>query len=108
MASLFQMGVLLLAVVMFIYTAISYLINALWVSLIGLLLNLFVKTKATYGAIYKMSVYALTLPMLLDTLFSYLRMDLHSLFFYIMAAIYVGLALLEMDKNLKATEETDA
>ncbi|WP_240689485.1 DUF1189 domain-containing protein [Ammoniphilus sp. YIM 78166] len=98
----------IVAVAMFIYTAISYLINALWVSLIGLLLNLFMKTKATFGALYKISVYALTLPMLLDTLFSYLRMDLYHLIFYITAAIYVGLALLEMDKELKGSEEADA
>lgn len=82
-----------IALITFLYSFIAYLINALWVTLIGFLLNLFIKTKITFVEMYKMSVYALTLPLILDTLSPYVGIVLPGLIFYVVAGLYLALAL---------------
>jgi len=89
----------LAGVVSYIYTIISYLVNALWMSLVGLILGLILKVKATFSTLYKIGVYALTLPMIVDMFLPYLGIGLYGLIFYITAAVYVGLALFEMSKT---------
>lgn len=87
----------------YIYTILSYLVNALWMSLLGLILGLILKVKTSFSSLYKIGVYALTLPMILNMVLSYMTISLYSLLFYLIAAVYVGLALFEMSK----TEEVE-
>ncbi len=82
-----------IALITFLYSFLAYLINALWVTLIGFLLNLFIKTKITFAEMYKMGVYTLTLPLILDTLLPYVGIVLPGLIFYVVAGLYLALAL---------------
>lgn len=89
----------LLAVVTFIIAFPSYLVNAFWISLIGLLLRSILNVNTSFSMLYKMSAYALTLSMVLNML-------LPRLIFYIIGVVYIGLALYAMSRITENTDST--
>jgi hypothetical protein len=76
-------------------------INALIVSLIGMIINSVRKTKLSYQSIFKISAFSLTLPLLICTL---LGMLLHApymwLLYYVIAAVYVYGAINSIKKEI--------
>ncbi|RKD25990.1 hypothetical protein BEP19_03430 [Ammoniphilus oxalaticus] len=98
---------LLLGVIIFLFTFFAYLVNAFWISLVGLLFRLILKVNITFSTIYKFSIYALTLPILLDRLLPYIGINLSGLVFYITAAVYIALALFEIDRMAKTADSGD-
>lgn len=77
-------------------------ISALFVSLIGLVINSVRNTRLSYRSIFKISVYSLTLPLLLCTLLDLLPISIPFiwLLFYIIAAVYVYGAINTIKREL--------
>ncbi len=84
-----------LIIFIFIFGGIFFIcgkfISALFISLIGLIINSARKTNLSYRSIFKISVYSLTLPLFLCTLLSLLPVRIPYLWipFYVIAAVYV-------------------
>ena len=84
-----------LGIFLFIFGGIFFIcgkfISALFVSLLGLVINSIRNTKLSYRSIFKISVYSLTLPLLLCTLLDLLPVSIPFLWlvFYVIAAVYV-------------------
>jgi len=95
-----------LGIVIFIFAGIFYVcgkfISALIVSLIGLIINSAKSTHLSYRSIFKISVYSLTLPLLLYTLLKLLPVAIPylSFLFYIIASVYVWGAINTIKKEL--------
>ncbi len=79
----------------YIYFYLGRLFAALILALIGLILNTSFKTDSDFTDIYKLSIYALTVPVALSTLQRATGVDVPlSLFIYIaVGSIYLGFAL---------------
>ncbi len=77
-------------------------ISAFIVSLIGLIFNSAFRTGLSYRSIFKISVYSLTLPLIICTILSLLpvHVPLISLIFYIIASVYVYGAISTIKKEL--------
>ena len=77
-------------------------ISALIISLVGLIINSARNTGLSYRSIFKISVYSLTLPLLLCTLLDFLpvRIPLLALLFYVIAAVYVYGAINTIKKEI--------
>jgi hypothetical protein len=76
------------------------LLSGLWVALIGLIVFSVMKLKEPFGRIYKMAIYALTLPILLKTFLEVAGWKPPGFFllYYAIATVYIYLAV-------KATRE---
>ncbi len=82
---------------LFLFFLVAPLVSALMVSAIGQFFN---KPKLPFAALYKMSLYALTLPMTLFALSSFLPFDIPYFFW-----IYHGIALVYLKRALDTTGE---
>ncbi len=78
-------------------------ISALIVSLIGLIINAARGTGLPFGDIFKISVYSLTLPLLLGTLINLagVAVPFLSLIFYLIAVVYVWGALNAIKRDME-------
>ncbi len=101
-----------MGVLFFIFGIIFFVcakfINALFISLIGMIFNSARKTNLSYKNIFKISVFSLTLPLLVCTL---LGMLLHApymwLLYYIVAAVYVFGAINSIKKEIDSYHGDD-
>ena len=84
-------------------TLFLFVISSLIVFLIGMLINLCFKTKITYSEIYKMSVYSLVLPSLLETMLFIIKIKVPCFYvmYIILALIYLTFAIKEIKNNYK-------
>lgn len=95
-----------LGIIIFILGGIFYIfgkfISALFVSLIGLVINSARNTKLSYRSIFKISVYSMTLPLLLGTFLSLLPVGIPFLWllFYVIASVYVYGAINTIKKEI--------
>lgn len=70
------------------------LLSGLWVALIGLIIFSTTRLKEPFGRLYKMSIYALTLPILVKTILEAVgwKPSWFFLVYYVIAAVYIYLA----------------
>lgn len=72
------------------------LISSLFLALFALIINGIFKTKLKYGQLYSLSIYALTTPLIINTLFKILNLEHFSfywLIYHIIAYAYIGFVL---------------
>lgn len=72
------------------------LLSSLFLALFALIINGIFKTKLKYGQLYSLSIYALTTPLIIDTIFKILNLEhfsFYSLVYHIIAYIYIGFVL---------------
>lgn len=77
-------------------------ISALIISLIGRIINSFMKTNLSFRSLFKISIYSMTLPLLLCTipgLFS-IRIPFLWLIFYVVASVFVYGAIKSIRKEI--------
>lgn len=75
---------------------IGGLLSSLFLALFALIINGIFKTKLTYGQLYRLSIYALTTPIIISTLFKIFNLEHFSFYwlvYHIIAYIYIGFAL---------------
>jgi len=94
-----------IAIIIFIFAVIFFIclkfIDALIVSLIGLIINAVRKTNLSYKSIFKISVFSLTLPILICTLLDILLQAPYMWLLYIViAAVYVYGAINSIKKEI--------
>lgn len=96
---------------MFIWSFLGYflggLISALFLALFALIANAFFKTELKYGQLYKISIYALTTPMLINVILQILGIEHFSYYwlaYHIVAFAYVCFALNRLKKAKESTE----
>lgn len=97
---------------MFIFTFIfmsaffvgAKFISALFVSIIGMIANSSLKTNLTYKNIYKLSIFSMTLPLIICTIIDALMLGIPfvSVLFYIGSGIYIFGAVKSIRKELDA------
>jgi cellulose synthase/poly-beta-1,6-N-acetylglucosamine synthase-like glycosyltransferase len=76
-------------------------IAAFIVSLIGLIINAFIKAKVTLGEMYKLSIYALTFSIILKVFFAVIAIEVP--YFWV---LYYGVPLIFLGVGLKSISET--
>lgn len=84
-------------------------ISALIISLIGLIINSAMKTNLSYRSLFKISIYSMTLPLLLCTvpgLFS-IRIPFLWLVFYVIASVFVYGAIKSIRKEIDNAYNND-
>lgn len=102
-----------LGIFIFVFAGIFFVcgkfISALIVSLIGLIINSARHTRLSYRSIFKISIYSLTLPLLLCTLLGLLpvRVPFLDLLFYVIASVYVFGAINAIKKELDNISGSD-
>jgi len=76
-----------------------YFFMALFVALAGMIICTFMKQNLTFGQIYKLALYAKTLPILITGLFKLVSIDFlgFSFVMFVIACVYVGCAIHQMD-----------
>jgi hypothetical protein len=84
----------------FIFHFIGKLISALWVAIAGVIISSSVKYKLPFGTHYKLSIYALTLPIILKAMFRILGVAVP--FF---GWIYYGIAIFYLWKAINMLKE---
>jgi hypothetical protein len=83
------------------------LLSSLFLALFALIINEIFKTKLKYGQLYSLSIYALTTPLIINTLFKILSLEHFSfywLIYHIIAYVYIGFVL----NNLKNSQNNIA
>ncbi|MDO9536328.1 MAG: DUF1189 domain-containing protein [Bacillota bacterium] len=80
----------------FIFFVLGKLISAFMVSLVGLIIERITNFRIGLGNLFKLSIYALTFPILLKTLFGLLGLN-----FPYFWALYYGLALFYLSKAVQ-------
>lgn len=90
---------------LFIFFICGKFISALIVSIIGLIINSAKNTRLSYRSIFKISVYSMTLPLLLCTVLDLLPVNITylPLLVYIIASVYVYGAINTIKKELDNT-----
>ncbi|WP_297427276.1 DUF1189 domain-containing protein [Clostridium sp.] len=72
------------------------LLSSLFLALFALIINGIFETKLKYGQLYSLSIYALTTPLIISTLFEILNLKHFSFYwlvYHIIAYVYIGFAL---------------
>jgi hypothetical protein len=82
----------------FVFFFIGKMASALFVALIGLIASAVYKAKMSFGQLYSTSIYALTVPILLDLVFKGFHTSLPFYVYYIIAIVYVVVAVEKMKK----------
>lgn len=79
------------------------LISALILTLIGLIINISMKAGKDFGALYKLSIYSLTLPIIIKVLLNVINYQIPYFFiiYYGIALFYIWKALSIIKKNEK-------
>lgn len=72
------------------------ILSSLFLAIFALLINGVFKINLKYGQLYNLSIYALTTPLIIDTLFKILNLKHFSFYwlvYHVIAYIYIGFAL---------------
>lgn len=80
-------------------------IAAFIVAIMGLLINIILKSELSFKELYKLSIYALTLSLILKVLYQLLPFStgFFSIIYYVVGGVYLALAL----KHIKSINKTD-
>ena len=94
--------------VLLIYTIGGFIGNLLWaliIALVGTVVSYIVKVKIKFKGLYRISLYSITLPVIIDTIFvsANVRVPMFSLIFLAVSMVYIYLALKLIKKEV--TEE---
>jgi hypothetical protein len=94
--------------VLLIYTIGGFIGNLLWaliITLVGTVVSYIVKVKIKFKGLYRISLYSITLPVIIDTIFvsANVRIPMFSLIFLAISMVYIYLALKLIKKEV--TEE---
>lgn len=81
-----------------IFFFIGKMASALFIALIGLIASAVFKAKMPFGQLYTTSIYALTMPILADLIFKLFNMNLPVLVYYVIAVLYMVLAVEKMKR----------
>jgi maltodextrin utilization protein YvdJ len=91
---------LIAGIVVWIVFFIGKLISAFILSIISLIISKIRNVDLSFGHLYSLSVYSLTLPILLDIVFNLFHFDLPNLIYYAIAIIYAWLVIDRTKKQL--------
>lgn len=90
----------------FLWNILGYflggLLSSLFLALFALIINGIFETKLKYGQLYSLSIYALTTPLIITTLFKILNLGHFSfywLIYHIIAYVYIGFALSKLKNS---------
>ncbi|MFL0245601.1 DUF1189 domain-containing protein [Candidatus Clostridium stratigraminis] len=78
------------------------LLSSLFLALFALIINGIFKVKLKYGQLYSLSIYALTTPLIINTIFKIFSIEHFSFYwlaYHIIAYIYIGFALNKLKDN---------
>ncbi|GEM_PF-315945 len=99
----------------FIVNIVGYflggLLSSLFLALFALIINGIFKTRLKYGQLYSLSIYALTTPLIINTLLKILSIEHFSFYwlvYHTIAYVYIGLALNKLkisQSNLEGIRE---
>jgi hypothetical protein len=86
--------------------ACAKFITALIVSLFGLIINSARNTRLTYRSIFKISVYSMTLPLILGTILDFVipAFPFKWLLFYVIAFVYVFGAINSIKREIDSAD----
>ena len=87
-----------IAIVVFL---IGKLISSLIMTLLGLIIMSVQKVKLSFGQLYSLGIYTLTLPIIVDLFLSFFHIDLPFYVYYGIALVYVWFAI----KSFKGTDD---
>ncbi|MCF0126771.1 MAG: DUF1189 domain-containing protein [Clostridia bacterium] len=105
-ASVYLAIFLIFFIYLYIMVIILTLINALYISIIGVLATLIIKMKMRYVAVFNMSIYSLTLSIILSMIYSLINMftNFEIKYFEVMysavATIYMVASILLLKENI--------
>ncbi len=93
----------------YVFSIIGYLLSALVVALIGMIICSFMRHKLTFGQIYRFSLYAKTLPLLIKGVLKLVSFNFFGywLIAITIACVYVGFAMHQMDRLAKENQRVD-
>jgi len=77
---------------------------ALFAALLALIINLFIKARVRFGEVYKLTLYALTVPIIINTIYDVTPL---SLGFLLKKFIYLAIALTYLGFAFKAIKESE-
>ncbi|WP_335872418.1 DUF1189 domain-containing protein [Bacillus sp. 2205SS5-2] len=89
----------LIGLAIIIWFFVSKLIMGFLVGLLGLILAAIFKRKIAYGYLYAIGLYAITTPTLLDLIADTVGGNLPWYVFYLLTAVYLGLAIKEWNNT---------
>jgi hypothetical protein len=97
---------IIVGIFVFIFFFVGKMISALIVSVIGLLLSSIQKAGTSFGELYIIAIYALTLPSIFNVLSAFIGFNFPWYLYYGVTLVYVWLAIKNLKHNL-STEETE-
>lgn len=85
----------------YLFSVGGYFLGALFVALVGLIIDANMKNKLTFGQIYVGALYAKTLPVLIKGILKLGAMGtfVYSIFGFAIACVYLGMAMRHMNKT---------
>lgn len=92
----------IVGVLTFIVFFVGKAISGLFLSLVGLIIAAIKKTKLSFGALYSIGIYSLTLTAIFDVLFPQIfKANFPWFFYYLIAIVYVWLAISMQSKQIE-------
>lgn len=98
-------GLIILLVFYLIIFYIGKMIGSLLLTIIGLVLAAIQKSEVPFAKLYAMSIYALTLPILLAITLSFFDFNLKWYFYYGIASVYLWFAIKSWKEKKEEPEE---
>lgn len=92
-------------ILMWLAFFIGKFFSALLLSIISLIISKIRKTKLSFGQLYSLGIYSLTLPVLIDILLNLFYLDLPNLIYYMIAIIYSWLVINRVKRQAKEISE---
>ncbi|KXG09280.1 hypothetical protein AT864_02510 [Anoxybacillus sp. P3H1B] len=89
----------IVAVIAWIGFFIGKIFSALFLAIINLVISKLQKANLPFGRLYSLSIYSLSLPIILDLIFKLFHFRLPGLIYYIVALVYSWLAINQIKKQ---------
>lgn len=102
-SSLLKLLTILVCIFRYIYFVVAKGLSALLISLIALIINSIFKTKLKYGSLFSISIYTLTLPILLKAIIETVGVSIPYfwLIYHGFAVLYLILAMNEIKNEIR-------
>lgn len=84
---------------------IGKMVTSLFLAIIALIITKMQRVQLSFGKLYSIGIYSLTLPILLNTIFRLFQMTFPSYLYYVIAIVYGVLAVGQMKKANEKIEE---
>lgn len=95
----------IIAVVAWIAFFIGKMVSALFLAIINSIISSIRKIRLSFGRLYSLSIYSLSLPMILDIIFKLFHLKLSGFIYFVIALVYAWLAMGYMKKEAEPIEE---